>query len=154
MDNLWTILELWTIIHSYGQLSIAWTIVHRVLWTIVHGPLWTIVHTMDNCPSSMSTKYTKCSAAPSLAQVCGDGLLKDGCMTEDTLAKQKDKQVRTGSRVHYCAGERQPAEGEGAGGVLGLDQVPCGQVPSPTSSWNLWSGANTWIQSDSLALLG
>ena len=67
MDNLWTILELWTIIHSYGQLSIAWTIVHRVLWTIVHawtiivhawtivhGPLWTIVHTMDNCPLSMS----------------------------------------------------------------------------------------------------
>ena len=28
-----------------------------------------------------------------LPQVCGDGLLKDGCMTEDTLAKQKDKQV-------------------------------------------------------------
>ena len=30
--------ELWTIIHSYGQLTIAWTIVHRVLWTIVHCP--------------------------------------------------------------------------------------------------------------------
>ena len=51
-------------------------------------------------------------------------------MTEDTLVKQKDKQVSTRNKcsVQYCAGEREPAEGEGPGGVLGLGQVPCSQV--------------------------
>jgi len=34
-----------------------------------------------------------CNYLTEAIDVCGDGLLKDGCMTEDTLAKQKDKQV-------------------------------------------------------------
>ena len=46
MDNLWTIFEVWTIVHRL------WTIVH--VWTIVHMdncPWWTIdCPCMDNCP--------------------------------------------------------------------------------------------------------
>ena len=77
----------------------------------------------------------------SFAQVCGNGLLEGGCMTQEKLAKHKDEQVNTSFPIlepTICADWQEPGKGQKLSHLLGFLKVPSCQV-SFTWSINYYS---------------
>ena len=81
----------------------------------------------------------------SFDQVCGNGLLEGGCMTQEKLAKHKDEQVNTSFPIlepTICADWQEPGKGEKLSHLLGFLKVPSCQV-SFTWSINYYSTSVT-----------